>query len=162
MERIGWENGTLVSKGKVNIGGNIYEVEAEQYEGNTPLSAENLKKMEDNMEEAISGVVESVTNDKGTYIKFMDGTLIQYGRNTGIENGNRVVTYPMPFLASPIVSCNISNFDSQYVHLAQVYSIGLTTCRVATRYCGSATGNTWFIGANDFEWIAIGKWKKVV
>lgn len=53
MKRIGWENGTLVSKAKVSIGGNIYEVESEQYEGNTPLSAENLKKMEDNIEESI-------------------------------------------------------------------------------------------------------------
>lgn len=61
MKKIGWENGTLVSKAKVSIGGNIYDVEPEQYEGNTPLSAENLKKMEDNMEEGIEEVKKIAT-----------------------------------------------------------------------------------------------------
>lgn len=56
MDRIGWENGTLVSKAKVTINGNIYEVEPEQYEGTTPLSAENMKQMEDNCEGAIQGL----------------------------------------------------------------------------------------------------------
>lgn len=56
MKKIGWENGILISKAKVTIAGNIYDVEPEQYEGNTPLSAENLKKMENNIEEEISRI----------------------------------------------------------------------------------------------------------
>lgn len=54
LERIGWEDGTLVSNAKVNVQGTIYEVEPEQYSGNTPLSAENFKAMEDNTENAIN------------------------------------------------------------------------------------------------------------
>lgn len=54
LQRVGWKNGTLVSKGKVEINGIIYEVEPEQYSGETPLTAENLKAMENNTENAIN------------------------------------------------------------------------------------------------------------
>lgn len=47
MAKFNWQNGTLVSKAKVEIGGQIYDVEPEQYSGQTPLSAENLNAMQD-------------------------------------------------------------------------------------------------------------------
>lgn len=56
LKKIGWKNGTLVNKASVTINGIVYEVEPEQYSGETPLSAENLKKMEDNIENAINVV----------------------------------------------------------------------------------------------------------
>ena len=62
LKRIGWKNGNLVSKATVTIGENIYEVDPEQYSGETPLSAENLKKMEDNTEESLN-VLEKSAND---------------------------------------------------------------------------------------------------
>ena len=58
LDRIGWQDGTLVSKGKVEVNGTIYEVEPEQYSGQTPLSSANLKKMEDNTEKAINKLKE--------------------------------------------------------------------------------------------------------
>ena len=58
LDRIGWQDGTLISKGKVEINGTIYEVEPEQYSGQTPLSSANLKKMEDNTEKAINKLKE--------------------------------------------------------------------------------------------------------
>lgn len=58
LKRIGWEDGTLVSKAKVEISGQIYEVEPEQYTGTTPLSAAKLKEMEDNTENAINEATE--------------------------------------------------------------------------------------------------------
>lgn len=158
MKKIGWENGTLVSKGKVSMGGNIYEVEPEQYEGNTPLSAENLKKMENNIEEAIAEVVTKGENAKGSYIKFVDGTMIQYGYNSGIDNGSRTVSYPIAFTAIPTVCCNITVYDSSYIHLTEVFNIQETDFKVAVRYC-SSSGGSWGIGSNYFNWIAIGKWK---
>ena len=60
LKRIGWKNGNLVSKATVTIGENIYEVDPEQYSGETPLSAENLKKMEDNTEESLNVLEKSV------------------------------------------------------------------------------------------------------
>ena len=53
MQKINWQNGTLVSPAKVEIGGVIYNVTPEQLSGNTPLSAENLNQMQDNIEAAI-------------------------------------------------------------------------------------------------------------
>lgn len=87
LERVGWQDGILISKAKVEIDGVIYEVEPEQYSGQTPLSSANLKKMEDNTEKAINeesgtsiyknstGTTESitlsdsVTQDKYKYVE---------------------------------------------------------------------------------------------
>lgn len=162
MKRIGWENGVLVSKAKVNIGGSTYDVEPEQYEGNTPLSAENLKKMEDNMEEGlnevISEIIERGQNSNVSYVKLIDGTMIQYGYNNGVDNGERVITFPIPFIETPVVSCNTVVYDTNYVHLTQVHNISKTGCSVIVRYI-SSSGGSWGIGGNGFSWIAIGKWK---
>lgn len=49
MPKFNWQNGTLVSKAKVEIDGKIYEVEPEQYSGQTPLSAENFIAMQDGL-----------------------------------------------------------------------------------------------------------------
>lgn len=56
MKKIKFENGTLVSNAKVEIGGTIYDVTPEQYEGTTPLSASNMNAIQNNAEEAIDEV----------------------------------------------------------------------------------------------------------
>ena len=56
MKKIKFENGTLVSNAKVEIGGTIYDVTPEQYEGTTPLSASNMNAIQDNAEKAIDEV----------------------------------------------------------------------------------------------------------
>ena len=63
LDRVGWQDGTLISKAKVEIDDTIYDVEPEQYSGQTPLSSANLKKMEDNTEKAINEVNTNL-NDK--------------------------------------------------------------------------------------------------
>ena len=55
MKKTNFKNGTLISKAKVTINGTIHEVEPEEYEGETPLSAEVLNEMQDNIEESING-----------------------------------------------------------------------------------------------------------
>lgn len=47
MNRFNWQAGTLVSKAKVTINGTVYEVEPEEYDGQTPLSPENLNQMQE-------------------------------------------------------------------------------------------------------------------
>ncbi len=49
MAKFTWQDGTLVSKAKVEIGGTIYEVDPEEYSGATPLSASNLNNMQDGL-----------------------------------------------------------------------------------------------------------------
>lgn len=70
MDKIQWENGTLVSQAKVNVGGNIYEVEPAVYSGSTPISAENLNQMETNIENAINNLkpVELYYNNTASYV----------------------------------------------------------------------------------------------
>lgn len=55
MKKINFKNGTLLSKAKVTINGTIYEVEPEEYEGETPLSAEILNEAQNNIENSING-----------------------------------------------------------------------------------------------------------
>lgn len=56
MNKINFQNGTLVSKAKVTINGTVYEVEPAEYEGTTPLNAENLNQIQTNAENAINTV----------------------------------------------------------------------------------------------------------
>ena len=58
LQRVGWENGTLVEPAKV-LADNT--VQPAQYEGTTPLSAANLKKMEDNTENFVNEEIENLT-----------------------------------------------------------------------------------------------------
>ena len=60
MDKINFQNGILVAKAKVTINGTVYEVEPEEYEGETPLSAETLNEMQNNVEKAINEVDEKM------------------------------------------------------------------------------------------------------
>ena len=108
LKRIGWENGTLVSKAKANIGGTIYEVEPAQYSGKSPMSAENLKKMEDNAESAINEATEKniITGEEFETNKFIDGKRV-YGKR--INCGN------LPGAQSEITVATGINFPEQEI-----------------------------------------------
>lgn len=58
MKRKVFKNGTLKSKGYFMNGDVKQEVEEAVYEGTTPLSAENLNGMQDNIEEEINSHIE--------------------------------------------------------------------------------------------------------
>ena len=58
MKKKVFENGTLKSKGYFMNGDVKQEVEEAVYEGTTPLSAENLNGMQDNIEEEINSHIE--------------------------------------------------------------------------------------------------------
>ena len=59
MDKIPFKNGTLVTLAKVTIDGIEYEVTPAVYDGETPLSAENLNQMQNNIEIAINESRES-------------------------------------------------------------------------------------------------------
>lgn len=58
MKKKVFKNGTLKSKGYFMNGETKQEVEEAIYEGETPLSAENLNDMQDNIEEEINSHIE--------------------------------------------------------------------------------------------------------
>ena len=74
MKKINFKNGTLVSKSKVTIDNTIYEVEPEEYEGETPLSAELLNEMQDNIEKAIDEVDTGLNNKINGTVLYEDAT----------------------------------------------------------------------------------------
>ena len=118
MKRVGWKNGTLISKAKVEVDGVIYEVEPEQYSGDTPLSAENLKKMEDNAQEAINKVDEKLI-----------GTVL-YENATGT-------------IGNITLSDSAANYDyidfyckrSTHVYTVRTYNPNGNTVSLSTNYC---------------------------
>lgn len=68
MEKILFENGTKVADGYVEIDGINYNTVQPQYVGETPLNAENLNQMQDNIEEAIGEILKTVFPVGSTYI----------------------------------------------------------------------------------------------
>ena len=67
LERVGWEDGTLVTPARVEVGGVTYDVTDAEYSGTTPLSAQNLKKMENNFETFVLSVLEAIFPIGSTY-----------------------------------------------------------------------------------------------
>lgn len=59
LERIGWQNGTLVTPAQVLDDGTVQPA---VYEGTTKLSASNLAQMEDNTENFVNEVKEEILN----------------------------------------------------------------------------------------------------
>ena len=56
-----FQNGTLVSNAKVEVGGTVYDVTPAQYEGTTPLSANNLNQMQTNIYDYVDEEIEGIT-----------------------------------------------------------------------------------------------------
>lgn len=77
MDKMQFENGTLVSPAKVVIDGVEHEVTPAVYKGNTPFSAENINQMQDNIERAIAvGGVAGDTLPIGSVVEFASDTSV--------------------------------------------------------------------------------------
>jgi len=78
---ITFQNGTLVANAKVEVGGTVYDVTPAQYEGSTPLSANNLNQLQTNLYD--------YTDEKNNELK---GTIV-YNNSSGVNN-NINFTFP--------------------------------------------------------------------
>jgi hypothetical protein len=129
------------------------------------LSAENLNQMQDNIEEAINGIIESGSNDNGSYIKYEDGTMICHTRKTitiavnnawGSLYASEVIaalTYPVPFIKTPTISFGVESAISVWAMCAEPGN----NIRTPKFYLVSGVTNN--LAYFDIEYIAIGKWK---
>lgn len=137
-----------------------------QWKNNEPpaISAENLNQMQDNVENAINGVVESGSNSNGNWIRYVDGTQICYKivdfGDVPIKNpwgvlyeSNELIIgdYAKPFIEEPAIS--IMPINTFFV---EKYSYVTNT----------SWGKFWATRPNQYEalkvkvhCIAIGKWK---
>ena len=126
----------------------------------TPINADNLNN---NFEECYN-IVESGTNANGTYVKFNDGTMIQYGRcaNThsidtsygSVYIGDlQIITLPSAFVDTnyKIMLTAIAPMNSAYVvddnkTTTQVYYFPVSYLSRTSREL-------------SINFVAIGKWK---
>lgn len=66
MDKINFQNGTLVTPAKVNIEGTQYNVTEAEYSGSTPLSAHVLNQLQTNIENAIQEVADTAITETAT------------------------------------------------------------------------------------------------
>ena len=135
-------------------------------DGETPLSAQNMNKIENQLEQNtndIAGIIESGSNSNGSWIKFSDGTMIC--RNTflisdvtftelatGINySETQTITYPQEFIDNDVsvkVSCRSANF---------AWAVNETS--IASSFQFDILHSTNVIRDISCSYIAIGKWK---
>lgn len=153
LERIGWQNGTLISKAKVEINGVIYEVEPEEYSGSTPLSAENLIQMEDNIADAIN---ELQTLTEGTILYSNNsGTAGDITLNDDLSNYSKVeIVYYVSYSDGNVYSTTGKIPVSSRIHLSSVF---IGTNSQFNSYCKrlNASGTQITVGS-DRRYISTG------
>lgn len=80
---------------------------------NTPISADNLNLMQDNIENEIKNIaIETVTNENGTAIKFADGTMICTGETSVTDDAGNFSDF-LPFYRT--MTTEFKNFPMEFV-----------------------------------------------
>lgn len=116
----------------------------------------------------VNGMIESGSNDNGSWIKYSDGTLIQYGsikKNVSITTLTNTEKYYYQDDINMILPINFidSNYYSNVIAVnnqngsQNVYSIRNKT-RSKFDFCLSSL-ISFSSDNNTFWWFAIGKWK---
>jgi len=170
MEKIIFEDATLEVAGKVTIDGKDYPITEAQYVGGTDLNAKTFNDMQDNIEKTIDGVVESGSNENGSWTKWADGTMICEHRvyssqNTTVQKGaiylSELITlpdFPVEFVKPPIVALKYENADWSSTCIIGLLSYGYTTTtnvgQIKLVSYASTENNGGYV-----TYIAKGKWK---
>ena len=162
---VDWEDGTLVQGAYVEIDGIKYPVVMPQYTGNTPLTSENLNKMQADLKKLISESIETGSNNNAEYVKFNNGILIQFGnvQLTGSESrASGGVTYYSAYseIALPIAFVDTNYMLSTNVGLAnmnyfmQGYASVIDNSSIRISLASTANNDPRIV-----SFIAIGRWK---
>ena len=134
--------------------------------GQSPyISATNLNNLQNNVENAINGIIESGSNANGNYIKYADGTLIQYGNVSLTTSDNRSAGGLTYYSTSTTINFPISFKDSSYSAFSNVLLANMNYfCNSYMASNDASTCNLAFVSTANNEtrgihWMAIGKWK---
>ena len=152
LDRVGWEDGTLVTPARVTTSTGTYDVTEAQYSGTTPLSAENLKAMEDNVQKVFNELQGTVLYENAEGIDTGNFTinddLTNYKRIKIYElNGCCLGEYDVAGLLSNLSNAINLSWEDQgqenlYIKVARLMISG----RIITFYSNARTffnGNTW-------------------
>lgn len=145
-----------MNKTKVNLDNNLI------------LKSENVEYNNDTLKNTLDKIIESGSNDNGSWIKFGDGTLIQYGsikKNVSITTASSSGKYyyqddiniilPTSFVDGNYFS-NVISVSNQNVS-QNVYSVR-NKKQSKFDFCLSSL-ISFSSNDNTFWWIAIGRWK---
>lgn len=122
----------------------------------TPLNATNLNSMQ---------IQETGSNANGHYIKYADGTMIQYNKFTAtgqeinisygsIYLGSKIITFPIEFYAVPnYIGCG----EFRHTTTASWGTPQSATKSSMTLYVLDVLSRT--AGNANISWLAIGRWK---
>lgn len=173
LTRIGWENGTLVESGKVLSDGTIQEA---QYQCNTPLSAENLTKMEDNIEDFVNEEIENIsasfetgTSGIWTYRNWADGTTELWGHTSlsglavtstwgslyVLDDAIPAQTFPVTFASIPYVQASLLRTGTATAN-AWLYTGNTIGTVNATPAYGIARGSSNSSGTYEVDFYVFG------
>jgi len=168
MEKIVFEDATLTSQAKVTIDGVDHLVTEAEYSGGTDLNAKTFNNMQDNIEKAIDGVVESGSNENGSWTKWEDGTMICTKK---VDLENVVFNRAWGALYEHENALDLGNFAQPFIDIPE----GITaTCVSATvaliqnvkGTTNSHAGEVWLCRPNAYTSTKItisitakGKWK---
>lgn len=137
---------------------------------NTPLNAKNLNQLQENIENAMSSIVESGSNDNGNYIKFENGIMMCFQNvimNVSLTSGGNnafyarvssgIPDYPQPF--TEVYHANISVFNNNISSVTPYNGskAGPRLTKIADTlyfYSPGSSEETVFV-----QIMAIGKWK---
>ena len=136
--------------------------------GAIPINKTNLNHMDDGIEQNsndIANIIESGSNDNGSWVKYSDGTMICWRQETvtdqAINNeygsvfiGTRSFTYPIPFSTIPSLTCTSFRYGTSASWGAVVDTSTTTAVLRGFDFFSRASGEDCLIG-----YIAIGKWK---
>ena len=145
-----------MNKTKVNLDNNLI------------LKSENVEYNNDTLKNTLDKIIESGSNDNGSWIKYSDGTMIQYGsikKNvsiTTLSNSGKYyyqddinIILPTSFVDgnyfSNVISVNNQN-GSQNVYSVRNKKQSKFDFCLSSLISFSSNDNT-------FWWIAIGRWK---
>jgi hypothetical protein len=137
-------------------------------DNNLMLKSENIEYNNDTLKNTLDKIIESGSNDNGRWIKYSDGTLIQYGnvtKSVNIKNKSNetgwyyddgyAVNFPINFSDTNYFT-EVKSVTSNIITL-NIYSI--TNFR--NSICEfNLSCNVEYNNSNyKFRWFAIGRWK---
>lgn len=137
----------------------------------TPANATRMNHIEDgiyNNSVEISNTIESGSNSNGNWIKYSDGTLIQYGKVTKpIDIKNKSSASNWYYDDGYIINFPLAFFDANYFADVICATGSLITLNIysittfETSYCKfNLSSNVEYSNSNYFfRWFAIGRWK---
>lgn len=145
-----------MNKTKVNLDNNLI------------LKSENIEYNNDTLKNILDKIIESGSNDNGSWIKFGDGTLIQYGsikKNVSITTASSSGKYYYQDDINIILPTSFvdGNYFSNVISVSNqngsqnVYSVRKKT-QSKFDFCLSSL-ISYSSNDNTFWWFAIGRWK---